>query len=116
MSGKYNENSVVRSLYRNPDVKINTSSKTIEVNRNATHCGNGSWGKIDFLTNYCGYFVKVVQNFSHSISNKVKISRSKIEETDEVSTSKKSFRGKRNHINMANLTRTAMEEQKKKRK
>lgn len=64
--GKYDEASVVRSLSKNPNINITRNfvgKGVIEVKRGATTVGNGSWGKIDFLCNYCGYiyvFVKGV--------------------------------------------------------
>lgn len=55
--GKYDEMSVVRALSKNPDVKINNQGKSqvIEVVRGGQYCGNGTWGKIDFLVKHCGY-------------------------------------------------------------
>lgn len=55
---KYDEMSVVRALSKNPDVKISYGSnfnKVIEVVKNSQYCGNGTWGKIDFLVKHCGY-------------------------------------------------------------
>lgn len=55
--GKYDEMSVVRALSKNPDVKITNRGnlKVVEVVKNSQWCGNTTWGKIDFLTKYCGY-------------------------------------------------------------
>lgn len=55
--GKYDEMSVVRALGKNPDVKITNHGnlKVIEVVKGGNYCGNATWGKIDFLTKYCGY-------------------------------------------------------------
>lgn len=55
--GKYDEMSVVRALSKNPDVKITNHGKSqvIEVVRGGQYCGNGTWGKIDFLVKHCGY-------------------------------------------------------------
>lgn len=60
----YDERTVVRELSRNAAISIDSvsKSKVISVIRNAKTIGNGSWGKIDFLTKYCGYFVSVVDN------------------------------------------------------
>ena len=54
---KYDEISVVRALSKNPDIKITNRDnlKVVEVVKNSQWCGNGTWGKIDFLTNHCGY-------------------------------------------------------------
>lgn len=56
--GKYDEMSVVRALSKNPDVSIvnRGSGKCIEIVKNSQFCGNGTWGKIDFLVNHCGYY------------------------------------------------------------
>lgn len=55
--GKYDEMSVVRALSKNPDVKITNRGnlKVVEVVKNGNYCGNSTWGKIDYLTKYCGY-------------------------------------------------------------
>lgn len=55
--GKYDEMSVVRALGKNPDVKITNRGnvKVVEVVKNSQYCGNGTWGKIDFLVKHCGY-------------------------------------------------------------
>ena len=55
--GKYDEMSVVRALSKNPDVRIanHGNLKVVEVVKNSQYCGNATWGKIDFLTKYCGY-------------------------------------------------------------
>ena len=56
--GKYDEMSVLRALSKNPDVKIShphRGAKVIEVVRGSQYCGNGTWGKIDFLVKHCGY-------------------------------------------------------------
>lgn len=57
---KYSEDGVLKSLRKKNDVKVNPTSKTIEVLKNDAKnkhndLGNGSWGKIDFLTKNCGY-------------------------------------------------------------
>lgn len=60
---KYDEASVVRALSKNPDVKITTgviNSKFVEVVKNSTYVGNGTWGKIDFLTRHCGYILHFI--------------------------------------------------------
>lgn len=57
---KYDEVSVVRQL-NNVDavIGINPASKVIKVAKNRA-IGNGTSGKIDFLSNYCGYHVEIV--------------------------------------------------------
>lgn len=57
---KYDEVSVVRQL-NNVDavIGINPASKVIKVAKNSA-IGNGTSGKIDFLSHYCGYHVEIV--------------------------------------------------------
>lgn len=58
--GKYDEVSVVRQLNNvGAVIGINTVSKVIKVSKNSA-IGNGTSGKIDFLTHYCGYHVEVI--------------------------------------------------------
>lgn len=55
----YDEAICVKALNKKSDCEI--SDSTINVLIGATSLGNGSWGKIDFLTKHCGYrqiFVK----------------------------------------------------------
>ena len=66
---KYDEANVLRSLARRKGININRSSKIIEISSNASDVGNGSWGKIDYLTNYCGWFARVDKTFIKKISN-----------------------------------------------
>lgn len=57
---KYDEVSVVRQLNNvGAVIGINSASKVIKVAKNST-IGNGTSGKIDFLTHYCGYHVEIV--------------------------------------------------------
>lgn len=58
--GKYDEVSVVRQLNNvGTVIGVNSVSKVIKVAKNST-IGNGTSGKIDFLTHYCGYRVDIV--------------------------------------------------------
>ncbi len=52
----YDEVSVVRALTKKKSIKVDVASKCIKVAKDATDVGNGSWGKIDYLCHYCGYF------------------------------------------------------------
>ena len=51
----YDEISVVRILKRKRSITIDTVNRSISVTKGADDCGNGTWGKIDFLCHYCGY-------------------------------------------------------------
>lgn len=57
---KYDEVSIVRQL-NNVDavIRLNTGSKIIQIAKNSA-IGNGTSGKIDFLSHYCGYHVEIV--------------------------------------------------------
>lgn len=58
--GKYDEVSVVRQLSKiGSIIGINTVDKVIKIAKNGI-LGNGTNGKIDFLTHYCGYHVEIV--------------------------------------------------------
>lgn len=52
MSKKHDENKDVRLLSRK--VRVDVYNKSISANK-STIIGNRSWGRIDFLVNYCGY-------------------------------------------------------------
>lgn len=61
-SKNYNADEVVRQLSKKHDIRVNNDVKVVEVitgkdNKRpaANDVGNGSWGKIDFLVNYCGW-------------------------------------------------------------
>lgn len=57
---KYDEVSVVRQLSKvGSIVGINTVDKVIKIAKNGI-LGNGTNGKIDFLTHYCGYHLIVI--------------------------------------------------------
>ncbi len=51
----YDEVSVIRSLSKKNDISVDSRRKVIEVVKNSSNVGNGSWGKIDYLCNYHGY-------------------------------------------------------------
>lgn len=57
---KYDEVSVVRQLNNvYAVIEINPASKVIKVAKNSA-IGNGTSGKIDFLSHYCGYHVEII--------------------------------------------------------
>ena len=58
---KHNENEVLRSLAQKRDIKI--ENKNIFVLTFQQDLGNKSWGKIDFLTNYCNYHLQFIYKF-----------------------------------------------------
>ena len=66
MARKHSEDEVLRALRLKNDLKI--EGNRIEVlseysTKRKNDLGNGSWGKIDFLVNYCGYYTVFVSAF-----------------------------------------------------
>ena len=51
---KHDERKDVEHLSNIPGVSVNPGQKQIKINPTAT-VGIHSWGRIDFLTHYCGY-------------------------------------------------------------
>lgn len=47
----YSVDEVIRSLQRKQGIIINTKDNTIKISKSQSSLGNGSWGKLDFLTN-----------------------------------------------------------------
>lgn len=66
MSKKHDENKDIRLISK--IAKIDYVNKTIQTSK-STIIGNRSWGRIDFLTHYCGY--TFIWNNSISISKNV---------------------------------------------
>lgn len=58
---KYDEASVLKNLARRKGISIDYSAKVIKVSNSATDVGNSAWGKIDFLTNYCGWYTSMTK-------------------------------------------------------
>lgn len=54
---KYTAAYVAAILNRNPNIYVDPMRNTIEIVRDADTIGNHSWGKIDYLVNYCNYVV-----------------------------------------------------------
>lgn len=106
----YDEVSVVRTLGRNREVFVNTSNKTIEVLKDATNVGNGSWGKIDYLCHYCGYSVFITSRMS--THNKIFSSaKDNNDENSSVIDNKQQKRDRK--FNMAAMTKAAMKQVRK---
>lgn len=78
-SKKYDEVSVIRSLSQKHEVNVDRIRKVVEVVKNATNVGNGTWGKIDYLCHYCGYHAILVNN----ISSKSRTFKANIEMEDD---------------------------------
>lgn len=98
----YDEASVIKSLNKKGGVSINTVDKVVSVQINNSTIGNGSWGKIDYLCHYCGYFLNRVLNLPKKKSNKA------IEDFDN------DIDIRHNHkINMAAMSKASMKKVKK---
>ena len=65
---KHDEYSVLKSLSKKNDCKIENGSNIIQLlngfkQPRKLDLGNGSWGKIDYLVNFCGYITQRVNKF-----------------------------------------------------
>lgn len=103
----YDETSVVRSLSKKASIQVNPVNMSIEVLKNSTDVGNGSWGKIDYLRKVHGYVVIFRAKLNKkSTPNKV---------TDEEDGSINSKTAKREaKFNMATMAKNAMKRVKNK--
>lgn len=99
----YDETKVIRSLSKKKSININVANKVIEVFKNATDVGNGSWGKIDYLCHVHGYFV------CRPDANR-KITTTVIDDSDN----NLSHHSKRDKFNMAAMSKAAMKRAKTK--
>lgn len=103
----YDEASVVRSLSKKNSIYIDTVQKFIEVEKNNTEVGNGSWGKIDYLHKVHGYIVGFVTR-----TRKKPTLKKNIEDDDFNINSKTAKREAK--LNMANMAKAAMRKVKSK--
>lgn len=103
----YDEASVVRSLSKKSSIKISTANKYIEIVDGNTEVGNGSWGKIDYLTKVHGYVVLFVKNISHKFT-----SNKSSDNEDRKINSKTAKREAK--LNMAAMAKSAMRKAKTK--
>ena len=90
----YNEFSVVKIISRNRDIKVNTHEKTIQIVANSTNIGNGTYGKIDYLTKVHGYVVIKVNAINKNAKHLVITE----EEPNYIPN-------KRNKINLSNMVK-----------
>lgn len=103
----YDEVSVVRSLSKKSSIYVNTVEKRIDIVKNNTELGNGSWGKIDYLTHVHGYVPVFVTNISARKSVK------KFTDTDLDNTRSKASK-REAKLNMAAMSKVAMKKVKNK--
>lgn len=111
MSNKhYDEVSVVRALSRKSSIRITTNGthNYVQILKDATDVGNGSWGKIDYLTKVHGYIPIRVPAFvggrNHVNANS--------EDNHSVVDTKTAKREKK--FNMATMAKNAMKRVKSK--
>lgn len=102
----YDETSVVRSLSKKSSINVNIINKTVEIVKNSTDIGNGSWGKIDYLHKVHGY----VPVFVTSIGKK------KVNNTDDdsVNIGNNKTAKREAKFNMATMSKNAMRKAKTK--
>ena len=58
----YQVDEVLKILGRNNEIKVVKRDINILIDSNI---GNGTWGKLDFLTGYQGYQIKYVSSFKN---------------------------------------------------
>lgn len=103
----YDETSVVRSLSKKSSIQINSVDKTIEVLKNSTDVGNGSWGKIDYLRKIHGYVVL----FTNILSKKITPKKTIDDEYNNINSKTAKREAK---FNMAIMAKNAMRKAKSK--
>ena len=103
----YDETSVIRSLSKKSSIQINPVNMTIEVLKNSTDVGNGSWGKIDYLRKVHGYVVI----FMNELSKKVTPKKTSDDEESGINSKTAKREAK---FNMASMAKAAMKKVKSK--
>lgn len=97
----YDEVSVAKSLNKKTEISINTNIKRINVKKNATNVGNGTWGKIDYLCKVHGYHYF----FADNVGKSTRDIRDDNENNDIVS---KKVAKRQAKLNMAAATKAVM--------
>ena len=103
----YDETSVICSISKKSSVQVNSVNKTIEVLKNSTDVGNGSWGKIDYLRKVHGYVVI----FTTKLSKKVTPKKTSDDEESGINSKTAKREAK---FNMAAMAKNAMRKAKSK--
>lgn len=96
MGKNYDEAKVVKILNNNPSLRVNSHNKVIEVLVGGDTVGNGSWGKIDFLVNYCGYVVIKTTKL-------MKVTKQRIEQDNGINMAsmvRNIFKGNKNELQL----------------
>lgn len=107
---RYDEVSVVRILSRKNSIRITTNGKCnyIQILKDATDVGNGSWGKIDYLTHVHGYIPIRVDTFSGR-QNQINANSEDNRSVVDTKTAKRERK-----FNMATMAKNAMKRVKSK--
>lgn len=105
---RYDEGKVLRQLDRK-SVRINYARKIIEVAKEANDIGIHSWGKLDYLQNYCGWTVISV--------NMTEIQKAKIAEREarKAELKKEKEERKTKKMSMVNMVKDAIKKPKMKK-
>ena len=98
----YDEVSVVRVISRKSSVSVDSHVKVIQVLKDATDVGIGTWSKIDYLCNHCNYRYIFVTH----LSNKNFFKKSNTEDDIKVGSNKSTKREAK--LNMAKMAKDAM--------
>lgn len=97
----YDEASVVKSISKKKSISVSTVNKIINVDRNATDVGNGTWGKIDYLCKVHGYTYAFMSEVVSKARNK------KVNNDEEVAVNSKVAK-REAKLNMATMAKSAM--------
>ena len=105
---RYDERKVLQQLDRK-SVRINYALKVIEVAKEADDIGIHSWGKLDFLQNYCGWKIVSV--------NMTEIQRAKLAEREARKAERKREKEERQSkkMSMVNMVKDAIKKPKMKK-
>lgn len=97
----YDEASVVRSLSKKNSIYVDTINHVVEVMKDSTDVGNGSWGKIDYLRKVHGYIVCFISTLTKKPFIKKDFN------DDEIKTNSKVSK-RESKLNMAAMVKSTM--------
>lgn len=97
----YDETSVIRTISKK-SVHVDSINKTIEVLKDNTDVGKGTWGKIDYLCKVHGYHYIITSTIRTNFSKR----KSKSNDEDNNINVKTAKRERK--LNMAAMTKAAM--------
>lgn len=97
----YDEASVIRSISKKNSVQVNAIGHVVEVVKNSTDVGNGTWGKIDYLRKVHGYVVV----FTIKLSKKRTPKKTMYDDVDNTNSKTAKREAK---LNMAAMVKSTM--------